>query len=66
MKKVPVACGHNCGGGCSLIAHVEDGVVKRITSDESSPDEPGRAQLRACLKGRAYRQRLYHPERLKN
>ncbi|MGW8321043.1 MAG: molybdopterin-containing oxidoreductase family protein, partial [Thermodesulfobacteriota bacterium] len=66
MKKVPVACGHNCGGGCSLIAHVEDGVVKRITSDESLPDEPGRAQLRACLKGRAYRQRLYHPDRLQH
>jgi anaerobic dimethyl sulfoxide reductase subunit A len=65
VKKVPVGCGHNCGGSCLLIAHVEDGVVKRITTDESLPDESGALQLRACLKGRAYRQRLYHPDRLK-
>ncbi len=65
IKKVTVGCPHDCGGSCLLIAHVEDGVVKRITTDESRPDEPGAAQLRACLKGRAYRQRLYHPDRLK-
>ena len=65
IKKVPVGCGHNCGGSCLLIAHVEDGVVRRITTDESLPDESGALQLRACLKGRAYRQRLYHPDRLK-
>ena len=65
VKKVPVGCGHNCGGSCLLMAHVENGVVKRITTDESLPDESGALQLRACLKGRAYRQRLYHPDRLK-
>jgi anaerobic dimethyl sulfoxide reductase subunit A len=65
VKKIPVGCPHDCGGSCLLIAHVEDGIVKRITTDESLPDEPGVAQLRACLKGRAYRQRLYHPDRLK-
>ena len=65
VKKIPVGCGHNCGGSCLLIAHVEDGVVKRITTDESLPDVSDELQLRACLKGRAYRQRLYHPERLK-
>jgi anaerobic dimethyl sulfoxide reductase subunit A len=64
-KKVPVGCPHDCGGSCLLIAHVEDGVVKKITSDESLPDDTGVGQLRACLKGRAYRQRLYHPDRLK-
>ncbi len=66
VRKIPVGCPHDCGGSCLLIAHVEDGVVTRITSDESLPDEPGVGQLRACLKGRAYRQRLYHPERLKH
>ena len=64
VKKVPVGCGHNCGGSCLLIAHVEDGVVKRITTDASVPDGPEAPQLRACLKGRAYRQRIYHPDRL--
>lgn len=65
IEKIPVGCGHNCGGSCLLIAHVEDGVVKRISTDESLPDVSDALQLRACLKGRAYRQRLYHPERLK-
>jgi len=65
VKKIPVGCGHNCGGSCLLIAHVENGVVKRITTDESLPDVSESLQLRACLKGRAYRQRLYHPDRLK-
>ena len=65
VEKIPVGCGHNCGGSCLLVAHVEDGVVKRITTDESLPDESAALQLRACLKGRAYRQRLYHPDRLK-
>jgi anaerobic dimethyl sulfoxide reductase subunit A len=65
IEKIPVGCGHNCGGSCLLIAHVENGVVKRITTDESRPDESEALQLRACLKGRAYRQRLYHPDRLK-
>lgn len=66
VRKVPVGCPHDCGGSCLLIAHVEDGIVKKITSDESSADDPGTGQLRACLKGRAYRQRLYHPDRLKH
>ncbi|MBI5116053.1 molybdopterin-dependent oxidoreductase [Candidatus Poribacteria bacterium] len=65
VKKVPVGCGHNCGGACLLIAHVEDGVIKRITTDESLPDSIEGPQLRACLKGRSYRQRIYHPDRLK-
>lgn len=39
---------------------MRNGVILRITSDEG--EEP---QLRACLKGRAYRQRIYHPDRLK-
>ena len=47
VKKVPVGCGHNCGGSCLLIAHVEDGVVKRITTDESPPDTSDELQLRA-------------------
>jgi anaerobic dimethyl sulfoxide reductase subunit A len=65
VRKVPVGCPHDCGGSCLLIAHVEDGVVRRITTDEAVPDKPSAAQLRACLKGRAYRQRIYHADRLK-
>jgi anaerobic dimethyl sulfoxide reductase subunit A len=38
-------------------------VVTRISTDDS-PDVPGRPQLRACLKGRSIRSRLYDPRRL--
>src|SRR5512146_1241633 len=61
---VPVLCNNNCGGRCHLKAHVRDGVVVRISTDDS-PDSPQRPQLRACLKGRAIRNRLYDPNRLK-
>lgn len=61
---VPSACGHNCGGRCVLKAHVKDGKIIRITTD-TEPDEPDAPQLRACLRGRSYRTRVYHPDRLK-
>ncbi len=60
---VPVLCNNNCGGRCHLRAHVKDGVIVRISTDES-PDTEQRPQLRACLKGRALRSRIYDPNRL--
>ncbi|MEE8619147.1 MAG: molybdopterin-dependent oxidoreductase [Dehalococcoidales bacterium] len=56
---VYTACSHDCGGRCVLKVHVEQGRIVRIETD--SGDEP---QLRACLRGRAYRQRVYSPDRL--
>src|SRR5512143_2973854 len=61
---VPSGCAHNCGGHCVLKAWVKDGRIIRITGDDR-PDVPGDPQLRACPKGRAYRRRVYHPDRLK-
>jgi anaerobic dimethyl sulfoxide reductase subunit A len=60
IQIVNTACSHDCGGRCVLKAHVQDGKIIRIESDTG--DEP---QLRACLRGRAYRQRVYSPDRLK-
>jgi len=60
---VPVACSHDCGGRCRLVAHVRDGRVVRITTDES-PDTDERPQLRACARGRAMATRLNDPRRL--
>ncbi len=57
---VRTGCCHDCGGRCVLRAHVKDGKIIRIETDNG--EEP---QLRACLRGRAYRQRVYSPERLK-
>jgi len=57
---VPTVCSSHCGGSCLLNVHVKDGVITRIETDDG--EEP---QLRACLRGRAYRQRVYAPDRLK-
>lgn len=59
-KTVISSCPHDCGGTCLLKAHVKNGVITRLESDDG--EEP---QLRACARGRAYRQRIYSPERLK-
>ncbi len=59
-KEVLSSCPHDCGGRCVLKLHVKDGVITRIESDTG--EEP---QLRACARGRAYRQRVYAPDRLK-
>jgi len=61
---VRVGCpAHNCGGRCLLIAHVRDGIITRLDTDDR-PDEIAAPQLRACVRGRAYLQRQYHPDRL--
>jgi len=52
----------DCGGRCPLRFHVKDGVITRIEGDDS---EEADKQLRACLRGRAYRRWIYHPDRLK-
>ena len=59
-RVVYTTCASHCGGTCVLKCHVKDGVITRIETDDG--EEP---QLRACAKGRAYRQRVYDPNRLK-
>ncbi|MFX0020961.1 MAG: molybdopterin-dependent oxidoreductase [Candidatus Hermodarchaeota archaeon] len=60
VKIVKTGCCHDCGGRCVLKAYVKDGnIIKFETDNEEQP------QLRACLRGRAYRQRVYSDERLK-
>ena len=58
---ISTSCLHNCGGGrCLLKVHVKNGKITRIETDNGA--DP---QLRACARGRAYRQRFYSPDRLK-
>ena len=52
---------HNCGGRCLLKLHVRDGRIVRIESDDRPGDTLDLPQLRACVRGRAYRRRQYHP-----
>jgi len=55
---------HNCGGRCILKVHVKGGTITRISTDPKV-DGPGDLALKACLRCRSYRDRLYHPDRLK-
>ncbi|MDD5093621.1 MAG: molybdopterin-dependent oxidoreductase [Dehalococcoidia bacterium] len=57
---VPTGGCHDCGGRCVLKVHVKDGVAVRVETDDG--EEP---QLRACARGRAYRQQVYSPDRLR-
>ncbi|MED4225973.1 DMSO/selenate family reductase complex A subunit [Neobacillus cucumis] len=56
---------NNCGGRCVIKAHVKDGVVVRVTTDTQEGGDLSTPPLRACLRGRNYRNMLYHPDRLK-
>ncbi|MDD4859883.1 MAG: molybdopterin-dependent oxidoreductase [Dehalococcoidales bacterium] len=58
-KIINTSCSHDCGGRCVLKPHVKDGKIVRFESDTG--EDP---QLRACLRGRAYRQQVYAPDRL--
>lgn len=60
----PTSCTHNCGGRCFLKAHVNAGVITRLSTDDT-PDTTRFPQVRACLKGWSQRKRLYDPTRLK-
>ncbi len=60
LEIINTGCCHDCGGRCVLKAHVKDGKIIRFETDND--DEP---QLRACMRGRAYKQRVYSPERLR-
>lgn len=64
-KAVWTACTVNCGSRCILKGHVKDGVLQRITTDDTGDDSYGSHQVRACLRGRSVRHRVYHPDRLK-
>jgi anaerobic dimethyl sulfoxide reductase subunit A len=65
-KMVRTGCpSHNCGGRCLLRVYVRDGVIVRIDGDDRSGDAIDDPQLRACIRGRAYRRRQDHPDRLK-
>jgi anaerobic dimethyl sulfoxide reductase subunit A len=65
-KIIMVGCpAHNCGGRCLLKTFVKDGIITRIETDDRPTDDVSDPQLRACIRGRAYRRRQYHPDRLK-
>ncbi len=60
VKIINTGCCHDCGGRCVLRAHIKDGKIIRFETDNSEE-----TTLRACMRGRAYRQRVYSEHRLK-
>ncbi len=58
VQIIDTNCSSHCGGNCGMKAHVRDGKVIRI----EPVVEDGRPSM--CLRGHAYRQRIYSPDRL--
>lgn len=61
---VPTGCVHDCLGFCALRAHVRDGVVVRMSLADEGAETRSWFGRRGCARGLAYRQRVYHPDRL--
>lgn len=65
-KVVWSACTVNCGSRCPLRMHVVDGHILYSETDNTGDDlYDGLHQVRACLRGRSMRRRVYNPDRLK-
>ncbi len=65
-RMIRVGCpSHNCGGRCLLRVYVKDGTIRRIETDDRPNDTVADPQLRACMRGRSYRHRQHHADRLK-
>ena len=72
LTTVVTSCAHNCGSRHVLVAHKKGDVIVRLSTDNGTFQEGGsygkdtelEPQLRACLRGRSYRSRIYSPERL--
>ncbi|UCE54178.1 MAG: molybdopterin-dependent oxidoreductase [Desulfobacterales bacterium] len=61
LKIVRATSAFDCGGRCPIKLHVRDNRIIRIEGDDiADPDQ----QLRTCLRCRAYRQYIHHPNRL--
>jgi anaerobic dimethyl sulfoxide reductase subunit A len=66
FDKVISTCSiNNCGGRCVIKAYVKDGVVVRVGTDTQESEDLSAPSLMACVRGRNYRNLLYHPDRLK-
>ena len=72
LTTVVTSCAHNCGSRHALIAHKKGDVIVRLSTDDGRYQQDGffgkdteqEPQVRACLRGRSYRSRLYSAERL--
>lgn len=65
-KIVWSACTVNCGSRCPLRMHVKDDKILYVETDNTGNEIfDVDHQIRACLRGRSMRRRIYNPDRLK-
>lgn len=65
-KVVWSACTVNCGSRCPLRMHVKDNRITYVETDNTGTETYNLDhQVRACLRGRSMRRRVYNPDRLK-
>ncbi|MEZ5478982.1 MAG: molybdopterin-dependent oxidoreductase [Thiolinea sp.] len=72
LQTVVTSCAHNCGSRHMLVAHKKGDVIVRLSTDDGTYQKDGaygkdtleEPQVRACLRGRSYRARIYSQERL--
>lgn len=65
-KRTWSACTVNCGSRCPLQMTTRNGQILYVESDDTGTDTYGEDhQVRACLRGRSMRRRVYSPDRLK-
>lgn len=62
MTQVHKSACRMCHGGCGVLVHVVDGVIRKVTGDPNSPLNRGEL----CPKGAAGIDIVYHPDRLKH
>lgn len=59
VTKIPVSCNKDCGAGCPLEAHIQDGIIQKIT--DSTFKKP---LMHGCLKGFRMTDVLYSKDRI--
>jgi len=57
---MPVSCNRDCGAGCPLLAHVNDGRLLKITNNPNR--DP---YMTGCVRGFKMPDVVYHPERIR-
>jgi anaerobic dimethyl sulfoxide reductase subunit A len=60
VKKLPVSCNKDCGGGCPLLAYVENGRLLKITNNPLKTP-----YMAGCVRGYQMPKVVYAPDRLK-
>src|SRR5690606_8090171 len=64
-RRTPVACWGDRGSKGFNKVYVVDGIIVRAGTDDTITDSPECPQLRSCARGRAQRNRILGPDRLK-